>query len=1630
MGIHGLWRLLEPTGRDVTLESLQNKVLAIDVSLWLYQAQQGSAYGGSTAANAHLLTLFHRISKLLFYRVKPVFVFDGEAPGLKKKTIFARKQKKQVARDRAEEMRQQLFLSLAKTGVVDPAYIQAQASTAGPSPKKTTPKKGSSAKAEEEDLYKLPPLPEKVAASPQDESSGESSLSDEDDRDYMSYYDSDEDSKAAVKYQAKGKIGGGWKKLSSWVDPHEVDLQSESFKALPVEVRHEILTDLKEARKESSWGRLHKMPKDLGNFSSFQMTRLLHRRKVQEVLEKVEEEISTSEAQGASLGELEAMLVEKGVTVERHTSQRIASDERKGFILVSGLKDQSKGGGKDDERKPDPGSLAVVKEEPEDSDYIDVKELEFQKLLFESSKNQVTPADECKGEGNESISQSPNKNQKAHLPTLTEEKLLTSNQIVKKFLMSVTETSNNTERTQNESGEFESISSAMDEGDLSQGEIMAIIKTEVTNAGSSTAKKVISSEVKVSNDIFLCAKPAAGKEDVVEVIEGFSSGEDENGLTQEQMMRIISDQKRSLNNSLVKKIVDDPKKCLNPASLTESAERNISNPVTPAATDDEVVVEKISDNSESEESDFLEVEDGSEHSQSNTEKSRVKSAELEKVVAENAGDFTKKIPQDKKLEVVVNVDAAADIGDDIFADVFVAEEPKQDSESKVTASKEVINTTVTDAEAKEELDNPLHEQLDSGVTYIDDTSGSEPGDVTEVEPQEKVAENPEAADVPLPAQSKEASDLTDADRRKLTLELRKKELEGKAGVTDRARIESQELLGLFGVPWVVAPYEAEAQCAFLESVTFSSPRKGTFSRSLVEGTVTEDSDVWAFGASRVYRHVFDRKRIRVRVYSREEVERKLGIDRIRMVQLALLTGSDYTEGIPGIGTVSALEILAAFPGDKKEDLHRSADPEVDAALSGLQRFADWWKRVERNEKEGTPVGHSFHDPPEAVAKALRRRLCSCLKALDTKQSSGSLLPPGFPSRAVVQAYLKPSVDGCTDAFTWLKPDEAALRCFAKVHFGWSEERINSILRPLFARLKLSDCVDRQQMSINSFFSRASVGPTVINTKGTNLGVRTKKALERISGISEEIESSPPKKKKRVARKTTAKANVIPEEEKPISDEDFDTSKSPGKQQPVKESSKEGRVICEDDYERRDPTGKLELMRKKFSKELGKIRGSRATKSSISNKSGKTQGNAEEKYEEFPSTEDSLVANEVSESDGKIFSSEKGGVSSDDDFDFSISPGKRTPVKESSKDGRVICDDDYERRDPTGKLELKRRKFSKELGKMGAPKASKSSVSPAAGKTVEKGESSVPSSSSKVGQVAIEAGKCDAKKFLVFEKEGISSDDDFDMSSSPGKRLAARTPPKIGRVICEDDYDQGEPSGQHELLRKNYCKELFKGREMKSVMSQQGTCSQESAEDLNEEEMSSKKVESPQLTKEAAENEIKELLALVEERGLSDDDFEMEESPVIQQQPQPAAQERVICEDDYDRRDPTGKLELWRKKFAKELAKVKKPRATKSSKISFGPGPSSRPRNLGNMIQGNKTLAMDTGFASSLYTKEKIPQRERDNDSALQSRMKAIEVMRKSSMGSGKRAAPKKSSTGRGKKLRREEVHLSESSDSN
>ena len=76
--------------------------------------------------------------------------------------------------------------------------------------------------------------------------------------------------------------------------------------------------------------------------------------------------------------------------------------------------------------------------------------------------------------------------------------------------------------------------------------------------------------------------------------------------------------------------------------------------------------------------------------------------------------------------------------------------------------------------------------------------------------------------------------------------------------------EAKHLLRLFGLPYVESPGEAEAQCAYLDL------------SGQTEGTITDDSDVWLFGARRVYKNFFSQQHQLIDAYSSDFIASQLG----------------------------------------------------------------------------------------------------------------------------------------------------------------------------------------------------------------------------------------------------------------------------------------------------------------------------------------------------------------------------------------------------------------------------------------------------------------------------------------------------------------------------------------------------------------------------------------------------------------------------------------------------------------------------------------------------------------------------------------------------------------------------------
>eukprot|EP00750_Incisomonas_marina_P026878 INCI5959.4.p1 GENE.INCI5959.4~~INCI5959.4.p1 ORF type:complete len:1390 (-),score=299.17 INCI5959.4:1366-5535(-) len=257
-------------------------------------------------------------------------------------------------------------------------------------------------------------------------------------------------------------------------------------------------------------------------------------------------------------------------------------------------------------------------------------------------------------------------------------------------------------------------------------------------------------------------------------------------------------------------------------------------------------------------------------------------------------------------------------------------------------------------------------------------------------------------------------------------------------VTSEMREDVMDLLRLMGIPFVVAPGEAEAQCAQLEM------------QGLVDGIITEDSDVFLFGAHTVYKNFFADKR-EVEVYSSAKLRSELGLGRSQTIALALMLGSDYTLGVKGIGIVNACEVLSAFCAASGysaseaavADSQQGAPFKLDEATSrGLKEFRDWLNGLD------DPLRDLF--PGKHASKLTKADLAGCdyktkFMVKHRNHRTRWVVPKNFPPPVVVRAYVEPTVESSEEQFSWGSLKVEDLHRFCRVKFGWDSERVDSTL---------------------------------------------------------------------------------------------------------------------------------------------------------------------------------------------------------------------------------------------------------------------------------------------------------------------------------------------------------------------------------------------------------------------------------------------------------------------------------------------------------------------------------------------------------------------------------------------------------
>ncbi|KDE04745.1 hypothetical protein MVLG_04802 [Microbotryum lychnidis-dioicae p1A1 Lamole] len=1100
MGVNGLWSLLTPVARPVNLDALERKRLAIDASIWLYQFQMTmrDKKSGDVLKGAHVMGTFRRIMKLIYHGIRPVFVFDGKAPMLKMRTLDNRRKRKQGAGRNAAKTAQ-LLLSAQLRAAAAGAALQRRgpdedtlkdtsaASTSGNArtAQKLSYDRDTGERIDEhttylEDLeagigpsssrppHTLPKTPSRSAGpTKKDPASARKKhvLRDE---------------------YALPEIAGS---LDSRIKPTDVRLATEAeqreflnemrpeffdsaeFASLSTQLKYDIIGEQRLKSRQVNHRRVQEM-KTLSSaldFSQSQIANLVVRNQYTQKLFQVTDELGQA-----------AIQIPTRMAGERNRMyQLIKQDPSKGTgyvlavqnpeftkdtpIVIDTTTDESSDGTDSDEFE----EIGIAKYHPKRSDvnevtrqaevlellcarheikrppveidpYLDVVPVEGIKSLFGHDRNPPSPVhsshliDEDEGIQaaiyestlaprhleSADFPGSPKDDHSAPAPTVGKCPSVSKRPTVSKWLPRI-----------DDDGDSDSAHDAEDGHTVQETAPRQVISARSESTDSDYLEEV---EIMRSDFIFKSEKKLNAS--------SASAGS-----------------RRSTSPLLAPSPVASVPRTSPPTRPTGETSSLVLDPTAPefvwttnpAATRTPspsvpTISTRISQGDIEEEVHLNETEtDRARNGAPSSERDSTLSGRAFAIVAGNLNATTAPVLE---ASTPGRNDMGLPQGSSVSehpANVSQAVTPPQQYDSETSAEaflewersptpSRLAAEAVEASESSRASETPHLEHKVNEDEGVNGDSSGDRSDDNHNEEGEVIAslrrEQAQYADILSQLKNRRIEDMHDeaqADIASLSAQ-RNVDQRNADGISRQMENDIKELLSLFGLPFVDAPQEAEAECADL------------LSRKLVDGIVTDDSDVFLFGGASIYRNMFNDDKF-IECYLLADLDRELGLDRKKLVRLAHLLGSDYTEGLPGVGPVLGRELLEEFPGD-----------------DGLSDFKEWWTKVQ-----------SGRDGPEDTSDAWRRKFKKGHKDLVLEES--------WPTSAIAKAYLAPVVSGDDEPFEWGSIDLDGIRAFLARNLSWGPEKVNGIMLPLLSRQKArSDGTLKRQGFISEFFD-VSVG---------------------------------------------------------------------------------------------------------------------------------------------------------------------------------------------------------------------------------------------------------------------------------------------------------------------------------------------------------------------------------------------------------------------------------------------------------------------------------------------------------------------------------------------------------------------------
>ncbi|KAF9007595.1 hypothetical protein BDQ17DRAFT_1324155 [Cyathus striatus] len=1089
MGVKSLWTLLTPVGRPVQLETVEGKVMAIDSSIWIYQFQATMRdKEGKPLMNAHVLGFLRRIAKLLFYGIKPVFVFDGGAPDLKRSTLNERRKKRAGAASShvalaqkllAAQMRKEAVLHAKKSQSSKAAQNNSNAPTGsvslddntvyledvdGSSPKTpktpknqtkptTPPSSTNNPKFYDHDPYKLPAvnLEEKIAemttsAAP--------------------------DARLATEEEMQAFI--------DQMKPEDFDVTSPAFRELPTEVQYEIIGDLRLKSRQTSYARLQNMLKTSKTALDFSKQQIMNLRQRNHLTQQL---LMTTDSIGKA-----HISIPVRIASERNREYVLMKNEGESGGWILGIRDQC--GTAEKPIEIDQDSDKEVIDVNAESDDDDMEEVEVPvPAPYDPDLHDELPVVEMaeQYQDDEDVLAFAIQESMDHAKDVSQRKVSNLNlQTPAKSNKTFHEEDYYFAHTRLETAlSFANMGHSRTPGRQGQSGPSLLGKTAGSSARTPAAARRVDSEDEQMQTVIgkstvtekstdkVSSKLLFGKPSLLAAPEILSTSTHETKDKQttetsprnttsgllfgKPVMLAASNSKLTSTvsyNSEAKKletVASSSATVPPPATMTSGL--TFGNPtllIAPSTAQNT--------NSDSVETPLVTTK-SLEAAPSLTDADIPKSSTAVEKRSASVSEFAAVLSnsEDEMEEVVVLPTSHEPV------DPRTASPPDDEMEAvfiEALIPQPVKDPLSSSIESSQPISSPVVHALEAGPSPILDEDGQpdeqhrEDWDAAhEMDPH---AEEGEFARFMSHVKGKDLDDVRREidDEIKVLNEQRKAAMRDSDDVTQQMVSQIMIMLRYFGIPYITAPMEAEAQCAELVSI------------GLVDGVITDDSDVFLFGAARVYKNMFNQSKT-VECFLLSDLERELGLDRDTLVRLAYLLGSDYVDGLSGVGPVVAMELLKEFPGE-----------------DGLYKFKEWWSKK--------------------------------------KKFKSLYLAEEWPNPVVREAYYHPMVDSSDEPFKWGLPDLDGLRDYLRDELSWGKSKVDELLLPIIQRMNRrgQEKAANKQSNLNEFLDLgAGSGTYAPKQRHTFTSKRlqngSSKATEALHGSeSESVEEEEPLKKKR------------------------------------------------------------------------------------------------------------------------------------------------------------------------------------------------------------------------------------------------------------------------------------------------------------------------------------------------------------------------------------------------------------------------------------------------------------------------------------------------------------------------------------